>query len=265
MARNYAALPFDYIEEMSLLSNEEFGRLCRALLVFAKTGKGDELIEGNERFLWNRVKAQETRFQDSYDELTTRRKNAGKRGAEKRWGKNSKPSEPVDPKGADGNSNHDTATEGNADDGKHGYHETEFNLSPSVPEDTDEAQAFSGGNPEFREVIRFYQDNLCFDMPRESISLIEFWLKKMGKDAVILGLKASMSGVGSTWSGSRSWRYVKGVFENWISAGVHDIESANQYVANHNIRSGAASGTNCSDNRQSSQNEQYRRFRGNVV
>ena len=32
MPRNYAALPYDYLEEMALLSDEEFGRVCRALL-----------------------------------------------------------------------------------------------------------------------------------------------------------------------------------------------------------------------------------------
>lgn len=39
MARNYAALPYDYLEEMEALNDAEFGRLTRALLAYSMTGE----------------------------------------------------------------------------------------------------------------------------------------------------------------------------------------------------------------------------------
>lgn len=84
MARNYAALPHEYLEEMDILSDEEFGRLCRALLQYSMDGRECSL-QGAEKVLWKRAKMQEDRFQESYRELTDARREAGKKGAAKRW------------------------------------------------------------------------------------------------------------------------------------------------------------------------------------
>lgn len=84
MARNYAPLPHEYLEEMDTLSDAEFGRLCRALLQYSMAGKEGQL-QGAEKVVWKRVKMQEDRFQESYKELTETRREAGKKGAAKRW------------------------------------------------------------------------------------------------------------------------------------------------------------------------------------
>ena len=98
MARNYAALPFDYLEEMEALNDAEFGRLTRALLVYSMTGEQIALC-GNERFFVKRMMAQEDRFKASYDDIATTRSEASKTDAAARWqngkrifanGKNSK-------------------------------------------------------------------------------------------------------------------------------------------------------------------------------
>lgn len=86
MARNYAALPHEYLEEMDILSDAEFGRLCRALLKYSMTGEEVQL-EGAEKVLLKRVYMQERRFQESYSDLTESRREAGKKGAAKRWQK----------------------------------------------------------------------------------------------------------------------------------------------------------------------------------
>lgn len=106
MARNYAPLPHEYLEEMDILSDAEFGRLCRALLRYSVDGKEGRL-EGAEKVLWKRVKMQEDRFRESYKELTDARREAGKKGAAKRW--------------------HDMASDCKAmeSDGKNTYTETE--------------------------------------------------------------------------------------------------------------------------------------------
>ena len=115
MARNYAALPFDYLEEMEALNDAEFGRLTRALLVYSMTGEKIALC-GNERFYANRVMAQEDRFKASYAEISDARSEAGKAGAAVRWqnGKgsfaNGKNSKAIPANGKNGNTETNTET-----------------------------------------------------------------------------------------------------------------------------------------------------------
>ena len=85
MARNYAALFHEYGEEMQELSDAEFGRLCRALIQYSADGTPIALC-GNERFYAKRVMLQEDRAKASYQEVARARSEAGKAGAEKRWG-----------------------------------------------------------------------------------------------------------------------------------------------------------------------------------
>lgn len=84
MARNYAALPHEYLLEMSELTDEEFGRLVRGLLRFSMTGEVPEL-PGNERFFLYRIMTREQGLQESYEELAQARSAAGKKGAAVRW------------------------------------------------------------------------------------------------------------------------------------------------------------------------------------
>lgn len=83
MARDYAAVPHEYREEMSDLSDAEFGRLMRALLLYSETGE-PMALRGNERFHAKRVMAEEDRHRRSYDELVSARSRAGKASAEAR-------------------------------------------------------------------------------------------------------------------------------------------------------------------------------------
>ena len=118
MARNYAALPYDYLEEMEALNDAEFGRLTRALLVYSMTGEPLALC-GNERFYAKRVMAQEDRFKASYDDISTPRREAGKAGAAARWqnGKrifaNGKNGKAIVANGKNGNTETNTETKTN--------------------------------------------------------------------------------------------------------------------------------------------------------
>ena len=84
MARNYAALPHEYLEEMEELSDEEFGRLIRGLISYSRSGEAFS-PSGNERFYVRRVMMQEDRFQENYEDISEKRSEAGKIGANKRW------------------------------------------------------------------------------------------------------------------------------------------------------------------------------------
>ena len=83
MARNYAALKHDYLMEMEELTDAEFCSLCRELLRYCIDGTESQM-KGNERFFWHRVKMQEKRAKESYDELCQTRSESGKKGGRPR-------------------------------------------------------------------------------------------------------------------------------------------------------------------------------------
>ena len=84
--RNYAALPHEYLEEMSVLSDAEFGRLVRSLLQYSMDGTPIAL-NGNERFYAVRAMNCEDRFQKSFQESDDKLRRAGQAGASARWNK----------------------------------------------------------------------------------------------------------------------------------------------------------------------------------
>ena len=80
MARDYAAVPHEYLEEMQRLNDAEFGRLMRALLAYSRTGE-PMALSGNERFHIERVMAEEDRHKRSYEETVNARSRAGRASA----------------------------------------------------------------------------------------------------------------------------------------------------------------------------------------
>ena len=122
MARNYAALPYEYIEEMAALDNETFGRLVRYLLLYSRDGALPDLA-GLEMVIFQRMKMQEDRYKESYDNLSSTRSAAGKAGAAIRWNDSNKVA--GDSKNSKGIAKHDKNSKAMASDSKNGNTKTE--------------------------------------------------------------------------------------------------------------------------------------------
>ncbi len=84
MANNYCAVPHVYLDECEALTDEEFGRLMRALLRYSRSGEGIELA-GNERFFARRLMNQEDVNAAHYADISAKRREAGRLGALSRW------------------------------------------------------------------------------------------------------------------------------------------------------------------------------------
>ena len=169
MARNYAALPHDYIEELELLTDEQFGRICRALLRYSRD-KEETTLDGVERLVFPRVKLQEDRFQASYDEVTSKRREAGKNGASKRW----------DGKNSNAIANDGFAMDAMANDGKakqaiakHGYTETNTETNIPLPSEGGSVKRKKFAPPTLEEVAAYVaQRGSCVD-PQAFIDFYE--------------------------------------------------------------------------------------------
>ena len=84
MANNYCAVPHAYLDECETLTDEEFGRLVRALLRYSRDGEVIDL-SGNERFFARRVMNQEDVNARRYEEAAARRREKAEKAAAARW------------------------------------------------------------------------------------------------------------------------------------------------------------------------------------
>lgn len=92
MARDYTPIPFEFLEEMDGLSDEEYGRLIRAAQIYSINGKEPEL-PGTERLFWKRVKNTIDRFTESFESRRSSSQENGKKGG--RPPKSENPEKPI--------------------------------------------------------------------------------------------------------------------------------------------------------------------------
>lgn len=206
MARNYAALPHDYLEEMELLSDAEFGRLCRALLVYSKTGTTPTL-DGNERMLIKRVTMQEDRFQESYLDVSETRREAGRKGASKRWAER-------DSKAILPDSKNSRAIPAN---GKNGNTETNTNTNT----ETDTPLSNDSRSKARAAVVSAYLDRINPSASQSSIGELTAFADEMGQEVCLRAMDIALDNKKATWS------YIRGILRNWQALGVKclaDIE-----------------------------------------
>ena len=89
----YLKIFTDFLEVMDPLTNEEAGRLYRAMLAYAKDGSEPEL-SGNERFLWTVAKQHINREVAAYKTKVEADSKNGRKGAAIRWQKIAKDGDP---------------------------------------------------------------------------------------------------------------------------------------------------------------------------
>ncbi len=75
----YACLYNDYGESLEAFSDEEFGRLTRAMIRYNTTGEVP-VFTGNERFIWPMLQSQMDRDRKAYTEKCENNRRNGKKG-----------------------------------------------------------------------------------------------------------------------------------------------------------------------------------------
>lgn len=220
MARNYAALPHEYLEEMDILSDAEFGRLCRALLQYSMDGKEGQL-EGAEKVLWKRVKRQEDRFKESYKEQAQSKKNAGKKGAEKRWHGMAGDSTAIAKDGK--------AITGMAGDSKNAYTktktETETNILSSDDEENTRASAPPSGPSSSGSAVSFFLDRVNPTPAAATLELLADYERDLGPEVCIRAMLEALD------AGKPDWRYIQGILRNKRRDGIRSLAAWDAHEA----------------------------------
>ena len=79
MARDYTPIPFEFLDELDGLTDEEYGRLIRAMQAYSIDGTEPELT-GTERLFWKRCKNTINRYNGNYDAKCAALSENGKKG-----------------------------------------------------------------------------------------------------------------------------------------------------------------------------------------
>lgn len=79
MGRDYTPIPFEFLDELDCLSDDEYGRLIRAMQKYSIDGEEIQL-PGNEKMFWKRCRNTVDRYKSSYESRLTANIENGKKG-----------------------------------------------------------------------------------------------------------------------------------------------------------------------------------------
>ena len=209
--RDYAAVPHEYLEEMDVLSDAEFGRLVRFLLEYSSKGTTTAL-NGNERFYAKRVIAREDRYQKSYMESLDKRAAAGQAAANARWGnaKNANACERVrsDANACEGVRSDANACEGVRSNANHAYTNTNTKTKTETNTETKEAPPPTPSS-DLEQVMNYYMDNIQAVPSPFAVEDLKRYTEAFGPDVVIHACAIAQD------EGKRSWNYIRAILQRY--------------------------------------------------
>ena len=83
-------LLLEHVHTMEELTDEEFGQFIRAYAAYVENGTEPDFTDRSMRMMWKTVKAFDEMNVQKYSSTSEARKQAGRKGAEKRWKSDSK-------------------------------------------------------------------------------------------------------------------------------------------------------------------------------
>lgn len=217
--RSYTCLPFEYLEEMEELSNEEYGRLIRALQRYSIFGKAGQ-CDGTERLFLKRVINRENRYREQFEQLMEQRSQAGKKGARSRWQTSTSPDSMAND-GKNGNANTDTDahTESETDS----YAEAKTEDIPAASTDVGGVSPTGVGDPGWKRVKKAVKTRLNLRLTEQAAQKLKGLYHRLGEEVCYFAIDRALE------ENKPEWAYFRGILRNLDAAGVKTAEEARAY------------------------------------
>ena len=204
----YLKLFVDCLDKYRKLSDSEFGRLVRAALTYKATGS--EPVElGRESLLWDGMKLDIDRDNESYKTLCDARSEAGKKGASRRWqnyNKNSKCHLPYSKNSQD------------KEEGKDKEEDKDNDLPPKSP---------IGGNDDVKKVVDAYEGSIGA-IPRYVVSeALDFIASGIETPLVCRAIQISAE------NNVRKWSYTAAILRDCKNKGITTLSAFEAESAAH--------------------------------
>ena len=209
--RSYLKLFVDCLEKYQKLNDTEFGRLVRAALRYKATGaEPDEL--GREALVWDGMRLDIDRDNESYTATCSARAEAGRKGAEARWqnhSKNSKNGKSHLPYSKNGKSHLPYSKNGQ---------DKEEDKDKDKEEDKDiAASAANAREAVLSSVLSHYQDCITPTPPSTVAQLLIAYTDELGADVVIHAIDEAVNQRKLTWS------YIQAILQRYSREGLNTL------------------------------------------
>lgn len=194
----------EHVHTMDELTDEEFGKFVRAYASYIETGVEPNFDDRSMRLMWKTVKAFDDMNCEKYESTSAARREAGKRGAMKRWAQEGK---------------------GMASDNKNSkchFANSKNALSVSDSESDSVAvvdtatAADSRTDSDLAEIVQHFQE-VIGDFPRSALDKLQRWREVYPAEIIRAAFDEAAE------SGHRSWKYVDGILKGWQADGVRTL------------------------------------------
>lgn len=193
----------EHVHTMDELTDEEFGRFVRAYASYTETGVEPNFSDRSMRLMWKTVKAFDDMNCEKYESTSAARREAGKRGAMKRWAQEGK---------------------GIASDNKNGkchFANSKNALSESDSDsvavvDTAATAADSRADSDLAEIVQHYEKTLG-TFPHSALDKLQRWREVYPAEIIHAAIDEAAE------NNVRNWRYVDGILKGWQADGVRTL------------------------------------------
>lgn len=193
----------EHVHTMDELTDEEFGRFVRAYASYTETGVEPNFSDRSMRLMWKTVKAFDDMNCEKYENTSAARREAGKRGAMKRWAQEGK-----------GIASDNKNSKCHFANSKNALSDSESDSVAVV--DTAATAADSRTDSDLAEIVQHYEKTLG-TFPRSALDKLKKWKEVYSTELICKAFDEAAE------NNVRKWRYVDGVLKGWQADGVRTL------------------------------------------
>ena len=193
----------EHVHTMDELTDEEFGRFVRAYASYTETGVEPNFSDRSMRLMWKTVKAFDDMNCEKYESTSAARREAGKRGAMKRWAQEGK-----------GIASDNKNSKCHFANSKNALSDSESDSVAVV--DTAAAAADSRTDPDLAKIVQQYEQ-VIGGFPPSALDKLQSYRSSIPTEVICEAFDEAAE------SGHRSWKYVNGILKSWQADGVRTL------------------------------------------
>lgn len=195
----------EHVHTMDELTDEEFGKFVRAYASYIETGVEPDFSDRSMRMMWKTVKAFDDMNCEKYESTSAARREAGKKGAMKRWAQESKSI-------ANDNKN----SKCHFANSKNALSVSDSESDSVVVVDAATAAAESRADSDLAEIVHHFERVIGI-FPRSALDKLQRWREVYPAEIIRAAIDEAAE------NNVRKWRYVDGVLKGWQADGVRTL------------------------------------------
>lgn len=183
----------EHVHTMDELTDEEFGKFVRAYASYVETGVEPDFSDRSMRLMWKTVKAFDDMNCEKYKSTSAARREAGKRGAMKRWAQEGK-----------GIANDNKNNKCHFANSKNALSVSDSESDSVAVVDTATTAADSRTDSDLAEIVQHFQ-RVIGELPPSAFDKLQRWREVYPAEIICKAFDEAAE------SGHRSWKYVESI------------------------------------------------------